>query len=88
MTYSVYIDHPDSIDSYEFLPGEKYGEDVVSRKIGVRVNFVCNSLAKMSKGDIYEVPFDNPEDVTAFVLKYDFELIDKDNIEKYRNRKR
>jgi len=67
--YSIFIDHPAGMGDYEFLPGEKYGADVVSRKIGTKAIFVCNSVAKISKGDIYEVTFDNPEDVTAFFIK-------------------
>lgn len=86
--YSVFIDHPGSLGSYDFLPGDKTGEDVVSRKFGVKVKFICNSAARISAGDIYEIPFDNPEDVTAFILKCEYNLIDKDKIRDYQNRKR
>lgn len=84
MTYSVFIDHPDGLGDYEYLSGEHTGEDIVSRKVGIRVKFVCNSAASISKGDIYEVPFELPEDVTAFVLKNTYPLIDPILITQYR----
>ncbi len=86
MKHYLFIDHPAGLEDYEFLSGEHSGADVVSRKLGIGVKFVCNSYAKMSKGDIYEVPFDRAEDVTAFLLKNRYELIPSDKIEKYRQK--
>lgn len=86
--YPVYIDHPDSLESYVFHPGDATGEDVVARKLGLKATFVCNAYAKISKGDIYEILLDNPEDVTAFILRCDYDLISPDKIREYRNRKR
>jgi hypothetical protein len=88
MTYTIYIDHPNSIDSYKFFPGERCGDDVVSRELGIKSTFVCNSYARISKGDIYEILFNTPEDATAFVLKCEYDLVDKDKIEKLRNSKK
>jgi hypothetical protein len=85
MTHFVYIDYPDSPGSYDFRTGEHYSDDVVSRKIGTKAKFVCNACAKISKGDIYELWFDDPADATVFVLKCEYELIDKSTIEKYRS---
>lgn len=87
MTYAVYIDHPDGLGDYEFVPGDKYGEDVVSRKLGMKVDFICNSYGKISKGDVYRIYFDNPEDVTAFILKCEYPIINNEKIEAYNNRK-
>jgi hypothetical protein len=81
--YPVYIDHPHGLDDYTFLPGEKTGDDVVSRKLGLRVKFVCNSHAKISCGDIYEILFDNEEDALAFILRCEYSLIDKSKIKEY-----
>jgi len=88
MAYSVFIDFPDDLNSYEFFPGEKYGADVVSRLLGIKVEFVCNHYARISDGDIYEVPFENLEDVTAFILKCKYNLVHRDKIEEYKNRKK
>lgn len=88
MTYLIYIDHPGGFNDYEYLPGDIDGDDVVSRKLGIKVKFICNSYAKISKGDIYEVPFKNLEDVTVFILKCDYNLVDRDKVEKYKNRKK
>jgi hypothetical protein len=86
MTYSVYIDHPDHIDAYDFCSNEYHINHVVSRKLGVKVEFVCNSYAKISNGDVFEVFFDNPEDATAFVLKCNYAIIDKHKVEQYKNK--
>lgn len=88
MSYSVYIDHPDDLGAYTFLPGELRGDDVVSRVVGIRVTFICNALAKISKGDLYEVPFDNPEDAMAFILRCKFNLVDRETVEQYKNSQR
>lgn len=85
MTYSVYIDYP--YDDYTYLPGEKKGDDVVSRKTGARVKFVCNPIAKISKGDVYEVFLDSPEDATSFILSCEYKLISEDAIKRYRQKK-
>jgi hypothetical protein len=86
MTHSVYIDYPDHPGSYDFREDEHYGADVVSRKLGTKAVFVCNAYAKISNGDIYEVLFEDPEDATAFVLKCEYDLIDKSKIDEYRNK--
>lgn len=86
MKYPVYIDYPDDQGSYDFLPGERYGDDVVSRKLGTKATFVCNALAKISKGDAYEILLDSPEDVSAFILKCEYALIGKDKIQQYRRK--
>ena len=87
MTYSIYIDHPDDLGSYTFLPADKTGSDVVSRKLGIKVNFVCNSFARLSRGDVYEVPFENEMDATAFVLRGEYIILDKTRIEAYKKKK-
>ena len=88
MTHSIYIDHPDGLGSYPFWPVDKTGADVVARKLGFPVKFVCNAYAKISDGDVYEVFLENPEDATAFVLKgkyREYKLVDKEKVEKYRS---
>jgi len=80
--FPVYIDHVHTTDE-KFLSGEKFGEDIVSRMIGIKVKFICNAFARISKGDIYEVPFDNEEDATAFVLKNKYRLIPKETIDEF-----
>lgn len=82
--YSLFIDHPDALFSYKFLPGEKTGEDVVTRVLGIKATFVCNAFAKISKGDIYELHFDSAEDAIVFALKSQFPFVDKDKIDSYR----
>lgn len=84
MTYSIYIDYPSGRDSYEFITGEKYGSDVVSRKLGLSVKFVCNSIAKLSAGDVYEIVFEQEEDMTAFILKSKYTILDRHKIEEYK----
>ena len=87
--YTIYIDHPATLDSYHFIPGDKTGEDVVSRILGMKATFVCNTFAKISKGDVYEIQFENHEDATAFILKSECKLVDKNKVEEYqRSRKR
>jgi hypothetical protein len=81
MAYSVYID----VDKHPpFISGDEYGTDIITRQFGIKVYFICNSLAKISKGDIYEVPFENPEDAIVFILKNPYSTIDKNKVEKYK----
>lgn len=82
----VYIDHPDTLESYIFRSGEKYGDDVVSRKIGVKVEFICNSLGGISKGDVYRIPFETAEDATMFMLKGEYKIIPNSIVEEYKLR--
>jgi hypothetical protein len=86
MKNSIYIDYPDTLNSYVFRPGDKTGTDVVTRLLGVKVQFVCNSYAKLSRGDIYEVPIKDPEEATMLVLKHGLILLDNDTIENYKNK--
>lgn len=83
----IYIDHPAGLYDYEFLPGEKTGTDVVSRKLGHKATFICNSYAKISTGDIYEIDI-NEEDMIIFLLKHQYKLIPNSVVEQYKNRKR
>ena len=83
MPYSVYID---VVEHPPFQPGDKDVEVLMSRVLGINVKFICNSYARISKGDIYEIPFENSEDVTVFVLKCEYDLVDRDKVEQYKNR--
>lgn len=86
MTVSVYIDHPAYLGAYKYLPGEKTANEVVSRILGVRAKFLCNSIAQISKGDVYELLFDSHEDATIFVLKTKYTILNKTIVEEYKKR--
>lgn len=83
MKHTIYIDHPDDPGAYDCLPGEMTGDAVVSRKLGVKAKFVCNSYAKISKGDVYGIVFSNAEDATAFVLGCKLPLVDSIKVNRY-----
>ena len=83
MTYSIYIDvlkHP------PFQHGDKNVDDLMSRVLGINAKFICNSYARISNGDIYELSFENIEDATAFVLKNEYDLVDKEKVEYYKKK--
>ena len=86
--YSLFIDHSAALGAYKFQPGDKTGEDVVSRILGIKATFVCNSYGNISKGDVYELHFDNAEDAVVFALKSQFVFVERYKIDSYRNRKR
>ena len=56
---------------------------VLSREFGYEFRFVCNSYAKISKGDVYQVVVDSPKDELFFFIKTGFEKIDSKIVEEY-----
>lgn len=87
MKHTLYIDHPDHFGAYNYLPGEKDCDTVVSRTVGYPAKFICNAFARASQGDVYQITFDSAEDATAFALKSPFPLVDAASVQKYVERK-
>jgi hypothetical protein len=86
--YSVYIDHPYNWADYKIYPGAKTGSELVSLKFGVNAEFICNSYGNKSKGDVYQLLFDDSEDVTAFLLKCEYKIIPNSIVEKFKSEHR
>lgn len=56
----------------------------IQEGINGTVKFVCNSGGGFSRGDVYELAFDTPEDVTLYLVKNKFELIEVDKVDRYK----
>ena len=84
--HTFYIDIPHGF-KYDHSNGD--GDVTVARQLGVPiVEFICNSVAKISDGDVYEVTVKDEQDETFLILKYGFRTIDRSVVEEYRARKR
>jgi hypothetical protein len=84
----IYIDVPSN-----FYTGYKYdwrlsrkAEEVlrIQEEIAGDVKFVCNNVTGISNGDVYALTFETPEDLTYYLVKNKFDLIDKDKVDRYK----
>lgn len=86
MSNVIYIDVPNRYN-YNFSLHKKSAEVLrISENIHGRVEFVCNSLALISEGDVYKITFDQlfgDDDKLFFILKHNFDIIDSAKVEEY-----
>ena len=85
MTNAIYIDVPaDGTYQYDWSLGPN-AHTVVRKQENINgsVKFICNRIAKMSNGDIYELIFNDPRELTVFLLKSKFKLVNSNIVQKY-----
>ena len=70
---------------YRFDSGAKRADDVLSRDFNLPVHFVTNEGSKFDHpaNDVYRVEFPNEQDLTFFLLKYNFVLLDNKLVDDY-----
>jgi hypothetical protein len=88
--HTFYIDIPDNYER-DWSNGAHWAEpdSVLARQLGVKtIEFVCNSIAKISDGDAYEVTVDGEYDETILILKHGFRKLDSAVVEAYKERRR
>jgi hypothetical protein len=82
---TVYVDVPSNLyTGYQYnFKLHKDCSEVLRMQEGIdgKVKFVCNSAGGFSDGDVYELTFETPEDVTLYLVKNKFELIDKEIVD-------
>ena len=83
----IYVDVPAGILTgyqYNFKLHKDCQEILrIQEDINGEVKFVCNSAGGFSKGDVYSITFETPEDLTYYLVKNKFELIDKEIVAAY-----
>ena len=67
---------------YDWSLGGKYGHNVLSRMIGKKVTFICNTET-YKYGDTYAIDIEDDEDIIMFRLKYGFDEVQTDIVENY-----
>lgn len=92
MINEIYIDVPSDYP-YDFnLCSEVNGCLRMQERIPGQVQFICNSLGKISNGDVYKIAFDRPlseGDKLFFLIKHGFNIIDSAIVEEFMlNKKR
>jgi hypothetical protein len=86
VTDVIYIDA--GYYDYDFKL-DKHCADVIRIKEGIdgKVTFICNSAAKFSVGDVYQIAFNHPQDegdMLFFKLKYPhLQIIDREKAVAY-----
>lgn len=73
--HELYIDVPNDF-KYNWSLGKDV-DAVLTNMFNVPIEFVVNSLAKITKGDCYRVTLDSEDDVLFFLLKTGFKLADQ-----------
>jgi hypothetical protein len=82
MSYVFYVDVPNTYQ-YDYVPGDMTGPDVLTRELGVQITFICNSVAKISEGDVHAVTVESEKDELFFLLKSGFKKMDTQVVETY-----
>ena len=82
MNHIFYIDVPNDY-KYVYRDGDRYGPDVLTREYGVPIRFICNSLAKISDGDVHAVIVNNVGEELFFLLKNDFKKVNTQVVQNY-----
>jgi hypothetical protein len=78
-----YIDVP-NFYPYDFTVASSSSESLQMHTGAKRIRFICNSLGKLSKGDLYQVELDKDDDVISFVLRTGFKPVqDEERINQY-----
>ena len=84
---TIYIDVPSNLfTGYQYnWTLSKKAEEVLQMQenIDAVVKFVCNNIYKVSDGDVYSLTFSTPEDVTLYLVKNKFALVDEDKVIRY-----
>jgi regulatory protein YycH of two-component signal transduction system YycFG len=84
----IYIDVPDGIVTgyqYDWELHKNCAEALrMQEGINASVRFICNRGGGISKGDVYELTFNTPEDLTLYLLKNKFEIIADDLVIRYK----
>lgn len=63
--------------------GVEYGDEVLSRDFNTKIEFICNSGAKISHGDCHRIIVDTEKDELFFLITSGFEKIPTEIVEKY-----
>lgn len=86
MSNVIYIDVPSDYN-YNYSLSGKCAEALQSEQnIQGAVTFICNSVAKISNGDVYQVTFDNllgEDDKLLFIIKHGFPILESAKAEEY-----
>lgn len=85
MSHVFYVDVP---YTYDYVWGRlRSGPDVLTRDFGVKFEFICNSNAKISEGDVHRVTVKDYKDEVFFLLKTGFKKVNTNVVDTFLSKK-